>query len=75
MHPPFGIKSRRRGAHDFGQSSAAAQKELAPDHDFGDIRTAMYLISPVRRDTGPPSLAGFVFLGFGKLRLSAKLRH
>ena len=54
-----------KGAHDFGQSSACGQKWLLHRFRFsGSIRIAEISDIPrLCRDTGPPSLAGFVFLG------------
>ena len=55
-----------KGAHDFRQSSAAAKNGSCNGFRFsGSIGTATSLDIPrLCRDTGPPSLAGFVFLGF-----------
>jgi len=42
-------------------SLAETMLPLDFDLDFGEIQLATDEISPVRRDTGPPSKAGFVF--------------
>jgi hypothetical protein len=59
----FCTAPQKTDCRDIVVGSPSTKKGLAPDHDFGDIRVVQTLISPARRDTGPPSLAGFVFLG------------
>jgi len=60
-------------AHDFRQSSAAAKNWPLQQFSFsGSIAVATpFDIPRLCRDTGPPSLAGFVFLGFVVLRIGA----
>ena len=54
-----------KGAHDFRQSSATAQNGACVEVDFlGRSGCSDLDIPRPCRDTGPPSLAGFVFLGF-----------
>ena len=65
MASPFGIKSRQRGAHDQAKLCPSPKMGLCWIRFSGSIGLLISSIAPRRlcRDTGPPSLAGFVFLG------------